>query len=1021
MPKFFSSLKPIYKKTYEELNNPKSPIGIFLAQIDDYEYLESAKEIREAVKNYIDVYKKEENNFVEPEDDVERISYRAEQKRLQQNLEVENKLAQAVQKMHDALDVFAEARLKQRENYTTEQIKAMTDRKAQLKAQRERVMNAAYNLEVDLENKMIEKLKAEYKVFEHRPMESKVETPPFVYDSPHYRIRHIELKGDQKVPTALYGLMRFRDLLNDHESMIGEAERSRQYEKFVNDRLAGFQAWKNTLDIEQKLYHEISSSVDSEYFERYNKFMEEYPGTSCVEGYKIWYRETYKEIEKLEEEIKLQEKQQEQLDEEFVQLEESLKNFETESDLEKKSLENQIKTIDEDPVMSQTFFDNNENTRIEAEKLLEELENNLKKKDEEINTLDEEQSAARQTMLENVQWIQNYNNELNQLEEDLKEDAHKALQKFLKNYDEGAKKLDDILHQELEEFRATAQTMDVHNDNIQKTEKAMDEYSKEVARLRKDLDETTETYEAAKKKAEQYLKEQQTIGQRLIRTFNIFGQREESETKLEAAEDQQKKVEDYEGTINKIKADVEKQEKNLAEKQAELDNYKQAWKTIHEDLKKKIQKSYEFTTELQEKLSRLESESQKANTEYKEKVEEIQKDSEESKKTYQTMLDKTSSDFDRMNMQKMTKEIERKKILQEIEEVKEKIGICNKNSETIKNNKAKREELRKSREELDVKTEKRKTEISQQIENARQKCAEGKKQLGEKRASCETMINSHNKLKEFYKKGKVTSNRILEDLSAALAESMVIASEESQKQLDYIKKKENELMESFRLKMSDKNWFAERMQSQEADKDTQKATTRTEKKDTKVEAGVFNYMNQLSSMKRSNSKSFENLRKAVMKQYSENGEFLLNPIDGIKHDENLKEVKENLKQIADSAKAYLKEKGSANRFTQVGKGRYRFADEMRTYAETMLHQFELMEKEKDMADKLMKMDDSELYVSKQISFYKTDSYNMTRKAFVKKGELDKMNMMNLGKELAGEKKKEVLEESVLEESDGMER
>ena len=67
--------------------------------------------------------------------------------------------------------------------------------------------------------------------------------------------------GNVKVPTALYGLMRFRDLMNDHENRREEAERSRHYEKFVNDRLAGFQAWKNTLSIEQDIYNEIKEWI----------------------------------------------------------------------------------------------------------------------------------------------------------------------------------------------------------------------------------------------------------------------------------------------------------------------------------------------------------------------------------------------------------------------------------------------------------------------------------------------------------------------------------------------------------------------------------------------------------------------------------------------------------------------------------------------------------------------------------------------------------------------------------------
>ena len=37
MPSYCSNLKNVYKRTYEELKNPKSPIGIFLEKIDDYE------------------------------------------------------------------------------------------------------------------------------------------------------------------------------------------------------------------------------------------------------------------------------------------------------------------------------------------------------------------------------------------------------------------------------------------------------------------------------------------------------------------------------------------------------------------------------------------------------------------------------------------------------------------------------------------------------------------------------------------------------------------------------------------------------------------------------------------------------------------------------------------------------------------------------------------------------------------------------------------------------------------------
>lgn len=65
----------------------------------------------------------------------------------------------------------------------------------------------------------------------------------------------------------------------------------------------------------------------------------------------------------------------------------------------------------------------------------------------------------------------------------------------------------------------------------------------------------------------------------------------------------------------------------------------------------------------------------------------------------------------------------------------------------------------------------------------------------------------------------------------------------------------------------------------------------------------------------------------------------------------------------------------------------------------------------------MKLDDSELFVTKKLSFYKTESYNMTRNAFVKEYEVDKMDMLNLGTDLAGEKKEEVKEDLLLEDNE----
>ena len=456
-----------------------------------------------------------------------------------------------------------------------------------------------------------------------------------------------------------------------------------------------------------------------------------------------------------------------------------------------------------------------------------------------------------------------------------------------------------------------------------------------------------------------------------------------------------------------LKHNVETNEKLRDEKQTELKGYQDGWGKIHQDLQDKIQKAYQYTTDIEMKLTELSSEKEKTQLEYEQKAKEIQEETKEKQETNQLILDKTAWDLDKFNAKKIMKEKERQVILEKMEDVNKKIRECKHNVDIIKIKKGEKEALLDRKEKFIAKSEEDKKRLAEEVETAREMCARAKQQLQEERAKCDTRIESHNKMKEFFKAGKVTSNRVLEDMSKAASKAMEIAGQESKKQLDYIKEKENNLINSYINKMRNPKMYADRIQLPEAGKEVNKE----EQKNIQVKASIYDYMKQLDSMKTFNSKSFNNLKKAVLKQYSENGEFLLNAA-GVDHDEKMKNVKENLKEIAERAKAYIQDKGSAKRFTSAGKERYRFADEMRTMAEGMLEQLALWDKEKEDINKLMTMDDSELFVTRSISFYKTESYNMAREAFVKKDELDKMDMLVVGEGLEDD---DELEDDELEE------
>ena len=167
---------------------------------------------------------------------------------------------------------------------------------------------------------------------------------------------------------------------------------------------------------------------------------------------------------------------------------------------------------------------------------------------------------------------------------------------------------------------------------------------------------------------------------------------------------------------------------------------------------------------------------------------------------------------------------------------------------------------------------------------------------------------------------------------------------------------------------------------------------------------------QVSALRSSGSKEFARLETAVLNVFDENGNFKLNEqltkaLDSDKdREQTMADIRAQIKEIAEAAAAYEKAKGSASRFTDAGKLRYRFADEMKNITESMLSDFALWDEEKEWTTKLFAMNDSDLYVSKNESFYNTLSHKMTQEAFIEKGEVN--NLDGFAKAVYKEKQKE---------------
>ena len=436
MPKHLSNLKDVYKKTYEELKNPKSPIGVFIAKIER-QNVENPKLLTDAIKEFIKVYEAEEKNFVMPNPNEEVVSYREEQNRLNANMAVERKLEEAVVKMQKALDEFASLNMNSKKTPTQEEIAEMTNINDKLRAQRDRVLDAFYKLELEDEQKMIDKLKAEFKAFDHRPEESKVEIPPEIYNSASYKFRNMPRQGGLEIPTALYGLMRFNDLLNDHEKRMKEAVRKREYEKFVTDRLMGHQAWKNQLEKETQLYNEITSKIPETYLLKYKRFMKHYPLNSTYAGCLEFLGSEEASILKMKDEIEEIRNENENFNNAYKTCEEDLENAEKEYPIKEEEINNEISTAESSEFLADGYAENNDLIRNNAESELSTLENQLKDLDLNIKEISEQQNNIRNAVIDRANQVLNYRAELDKLQESLTKNAETALESFLDSYNKG--------------------------------------------------------------------------------------------------------------------------------------------------------------------------------------------------------------------------------------------------------------------------------------------------------------------------------------------------------------------------------------------------------------------------------------------------------------------------------------------------------------------------------------------------------------------------------------------------------
>ncbi|MBR5267972.1 MAG: hypothetical protein IKU20_07260, partial [Lachnospiraceae bacterium] len=635
----------------------------------------------------------------------------------------------------------------------------------------------------------------------------------------------------------------------------------------------------------------------------------------------------------------------------------------------------------------------------------------LEDMDLEIQKIREDQKVYREGMMKNVQQVQSYGNELKELQEALKDNPEKALSTFTKNHKDVIKTLDESLGKGLEDISKLGLELSNHNGLIKDTEEEIRQHTDEINTLSIRMNEILTKYESDLKQAGKDLDAQTGFFAWAGRKIGTRKGREERNKKFDEAFDRKWDLDAQQTEMKSLETSMQTVEGRLFEAQQNLDAYKKGWENTKNLLETAIQENYEYTQTLQEKLERQADEFDQANREYEEKVKEIQKDNEIQQELHQDILEHTSVEFDKLNAPLIQKKLLRDQLVQQIQEAKDKIAECDENSKKIEKAKADRAKLVEDKEKFLTDGALSREQMEKELEDAKISASNAKKDLADLHEKYDVRIECHNKLKDFFSQGKVTSNRVLNDLNTAMAKAVDFTGKECQKHTAFLKSRENKLMSDYRKRMTSKETYAERMKPEKGSKKADKAAP--------INGRIDQYMKHLSSLKKtSNSKEFKNFMGAVMKQYDDVGNFLMgDEIQdatglGRNRDKVMEDMKKHLTEIVKTADEYMKAKGKASRFTDSGKLRYRFVEEMKADAEEKLGRFAIMEEEKVWIDKLNKMDDSELHVSKDTKFYQTPTYDIVKTAFVKEGELDKADVLDTAglKRVLPEGLKEVVKE-----------
>lgn len=1039
MPIISEDSKQLYVNLYKELTNKNSAINLYLT--GGKKLNENEKAVATAIKGFINKYETSYKIVMESKDEVSKsengigytdMDYEAQKTYSTIEEEMFADLETDVELIRGALLTSVKWRLEGYKTHTYEFINEMTkiDEEAgitdskmytdtqKMNARAMAMEDAAGKLVNYDHDKLVENEKKTNMEYFHRPVVYKKETDEKTgetkyvkseryisykeQESPQYRFlemkNHIEYDKKEDPDLNTVAALMLRDVLRNHKEMKEEADRRREYVKFINDQHQSYAVWKEQSLEEAKKYQNLLKQVDPDTLKRYNDHMANYnTATSLLSGTVEWFRkehENYIALKSALEQKKAEfENQSKKIADQSVT---DAEHYETMNKVLKEAKDD-LEKFRSQPELDEETMQKDETELSDLLQKLQDEQQSLKEMENDFEERVAQQTKSREMLAQLKDEVDNYKELFTKLKKDAEKDNIKSIIEYhgkLIDAENGIAEEMNAIREKLTKIADDRKNLEdeqsKYNDEMNKFEDQRVKILKEHDECATDLAHVQEFLKNNSKAEKKNLKEFKTLMNKIRKDAVTYGylpdvlQDTLFKESQKFAKEKNWDLKDTPAIFldDEYYQDMVKENDYRVKKAAEMKvKFDEAAENYH-------QKSLELGSSRM-KIEDLADDALAALEEYSKMLDTIQTRPENANNVIVDDMQKEANQVHDKGMKEMKAQEDallksHKELEQELEQkagdIKAKKELIDKlvNQQEVlatrvnkaKELKTKLDEKQQAFDLMVMQQEEEKKDIEQRKIEAINQLTLYKSEYDLEQSKHGKEIESYENLEKLFNENQITNNRKLEDMAEFANNQVGKLANDAEKQRAYVRNKQAD-----RCKDIVKELDELKSNLIDLEKPQGFMKSKNSREFTAFRNEMRKYLDMTVRVPNPNAEKgydvIDNKNEIVSRLTWLSNEKEFNVTDKSRI-ENMKVLKEAMENIAKVADDYLKAKGAPDRSTEQGRARYHTATMIRTYANKVAREMGGM-----MSEEQLILDEANVALVTQPSGMKSPDYEKT--------------------------------------------